>query len=511
MSANQLRKKIKKELQGSSLAIKWALASSFFIFIVFTSFAFITYKTSVNLIVKKERTNLEYIIKGVTDRLSNITEDLTVTTTMNQLKTSMSTINDLDNKKIEIEGSLDELDSFIAELGAKPLFLTIYSNEKKLLFKTQPGYTTLLNTKNTKPKIQTIDQKTGFLITHPIYSKNKNKRIGYVQAFYELSSFYDMRSRLLVTLLILEVISLILSSILGFILPFYFLKPLKLLKNTMDTIRKDPQSDVHVPKLQSNDELSDLAEIFNEMLDRMRRYIEQQEQFVEDVSHELRTPVAIIEGHLSLLNRWGKEDPKILDESLTASLQEITRMKSLVQEMLDLSRVEQVDIQYASNTINAKQVIYQVFNNFKLIYLEFTITLDDDLAEEVMLNIYRNHLEQLLIVLLDNAVKYSTTRKEVHISISRTRDNFEVAIQDFGEGIPKVDLEKIFNRFYRVDKARARNKGGNGLGLSIAKKIVENYKGRIEVESVINQGTVFHIFIPIFIKEENNDESKKNQ
>ena len=99
-------------------------------------------------------------------------------------------------------------------------------------------------------------------------------------------------------------ISLIVSSVLGFILSSYFLKPLKVLRDTMDTIRKDPQSDVHMPEINTRDELADISEIFNEMLDRMRRYIEQQEQFVEDVSHELRTPVAIMEGHLNLLNRW---------------------------------------------------------------------------------------------------------------------------------------------------------------------------------------------------------------
>lgn len=187
----------------------------------------------------------------------------------------------------------------------------------------------------------------------------------------------------------------------------------------MDTIRKDPESDAHMPEINTNDELADLAEIFNEMLDRMRTYIEQQKQFVEDVSHELRTPVAIMEGHLSMLQRWGKDDPEVLDESIAASVQELRRMKSLVQEMLDLSRAEQVDIQYTHETTNAKEVTYQVFNNFKMLYPEFTFTLDDDLTDEAILSIYRNHFEQIIIIILDNAVKYSTERKEVHISISR--------------------------------------------------------------------------------------------
>lgn len=493
----KLKNKQKKELKGPSLTIKWASASSFFIFVVFTIFAVITYQSSVSLIVDKERENVERTVAEVALRLSESDNELTVTEVYEQLRASSVNQDNLSMNKLAVEGSLFELDTMLSELGQPSLFLSVYDSSEKLIFETQKTKSKLLQKEQEKPVILTIDDKTGFLIIHPVVSKQSRERIGYIQAFYELSSFYEIKSHLLTTLIILELIALVVSSILGFILSSYFLKPLKVLRDTMDTIRKDPQSNIHMPDIHSNDELADIAEIFNEMMDRMRRYIEQQEQFVEDVSHELRTPVAIIEGHLSLLNRWGKQDPEVLDESLEASLQEIVRMKSLVQEMLDLSRAEQVDIQYSNSTSNAKQVVYQVYNNFKILYPDFVITLDDDLFSDVTIGIYRNHFEQLLIIILDNAVKYSTKRKEVHISISKTFNEFEIAIQDFGEGIPKEDLDRIFDRFYRVDKARARNKGGNGLGLSIAKKLVENYGGRIDAESVVHQGTIFRIFLPI--------------
>ncbi len=299
------------------------------------------------------------------------------------------------------------------------------------------------------------------------------------------------------TLIVLEVVSLILSSVLGYFLSTYFLKPLKVLRDTMDTIRRDPLSDVQMPEIGTNDELADLSEIFNEMLERIRVYMELQQQFVEDVSHELRTPVAIMEGHLSMLQRWGKDDPAILEEGLSASVQELSRMKTLVQEMLDLSRAEQVEAHYSHEVTNAKEVTHQVYNNFVMLYPEFTFTLDDDLTEEVQLKIYRNHFEQLIIIILDNAVKYSTDRKEVRLSIQLINGKFEISVQDFGEGIPQEDLERVFHRFYRVDKARARTKGGNGLGLSIAKQLATSYKGRIVAESVVGQGTIFRIYLPI--------------
>lgn len=498
-----MRKLFKKhgELKGPSLTIKWAFTSSFFIFVVFTIFAVITYKSSVNLIVAKERNNVEKTISDVSSRLANSDEELTLVNTYRTLTESSNLDNALYDRNMTLEGNMLRIDSFVAELGQPQLSLDIYNLDKKLIFKTQEVYHPLVQTEHKSPTIVTLDDKNGFLSIEPIYSKETRERIGYAQIFYELSDFYEMRSKLLLTLIVLEIVSLVLSSFLGFLLSSYFLKPVKILRDTMEIIRQDPQADVHVPEITTNDELADLAMIFNDVIDRIRMYIKQQEQFVEDVSHELRTPVAVIEGHLSLLNRWGKDDPEILEESIQASLQEIERMKSLVQEMLDLSRAEQVDVYYGNETSNAKEVTYQVFNNFKLLYPEFTFTLDDDLENERQLKIYRNHLEQIMIIIMDNAVKYSMERKEVHVSISSTLNEFEIAIQDFGEGIPDEDIDKVFNRFYRVDKARARTKGGNGLGLSIAHKLIESYKGHISVESSLGQGTIFRIFIPMIEEE----------
>ena len=164
-------------------------------------------------------------------------------------------------------------------------------------------------------------------------------------------------------------------ALLSYGLSSWLLEPIDLINDTIGKINGDDESDalanLRVPELKHEDELAELGRLFNKMLDRMQRYIEQQQQFVEDVSHELRTPVAIIQGHLSLLKRWGKDDPAVLDESIEASLQEIARMKSLVQEMLDLSRAEQVEIQFGKEITDAKEVGLQVFNNFQMIHPDF--------------------------------------------------------------------------------------------------------------------------------------------
>ena len=292
-------------------------------------------------------------------------------------------------------------------------------------------------------------------------------------------------------------IVLVLSAAAGYGIAIYFFRPIKQMVDTMDAIEEDTLSETRIKISKSKDEFTDLSVHINGLLDKMALYVTQQKQFVEDVSHELRTPTAIVEGHLKLLNRWGKEDPQILDESLAASLTEIQRMKTLVQEMLDLSRAEQVEIHYKNEVTPIRNVVLHTFHNFKMLYPDFVFNLDDDLNREIYVNIYRNHFEQILVILMDNAVKYSTDRHEIHLSISESMSYVQIAIQDFGEGMSQEDQQKIFSRFYRVDKARSRNKGGNGLGLSIAKELLEGYKGDITVESVLGHGSVFRIQLPI--------------
>ncbi|CAI2802035.1 Signal transduction histidine-protein kinase ArlS [Apilactobacillus kunkeei] len=302
-------------------------------------------------------------------------------------------------------------------------------------------------------------------------------------------------------LFVILIIGIFFSAALSYFLSSYMLRPIKIISNTIHSVKESPETDSRVPKLTQNDELTDLGDLFNDMIDTMQRYIDQQQQFVEDVSHELRTPVAVIQGHLDMLSRWGKDDPEVLDESIKSSIYEINRMKSLVQEMLDLSRAEQVEINYGNKTTDVQDVVHQQYNDFQMIHPDYKFILDDDIGEETIIQIYRNHLEQILIILLDNAVKYSKKRKEIHISLSRKYRYVDIAVQDFGEGLSQESIDKIFNRFYRVDKARSRNQGGNGLGLSIAKRLVEAYNGKINVESSSGYGSIFTISFPILSKD----------
>lgn len=473
-----------------TLTIKWTLLTSLFIFILFSIFGVITYKSSKDVLIKEEEKIFIMTHAEMEKRLSVSGEEIT------EKNVNFLLANKALDDKIIIGSSL-EISSFMAELSQPELTTTIYDSQKNIVFNTSDKPLKYNGTENREVSEHAVDHQKGFVLTQPVVSDKTDKVIGYIQLFYDTSVIQKVINKLLANIIILLLIGVLVTLLLAFVLSSYFLRPLREITSVINQIKTDPQSDIRIPELSSKDEFNDLAEVFNDMMDRMHKFIEQQQQFVEDVSHELRTPVAIIEGHLKLLNRWGKDDPEVLEESLEASLQEIIRMKSLVQEMLDLSRLEQVEFQHKNDVSLSKEVIHQTYNNFKILHPEFTFILDDDLTKERQVKIYRHHFEQLLIILLDNAVKYSTTRKEIHLSISKTRDNLEIAIQDFGEGIAPEDLGQIFNRFYRVDKARSRHKGGNGLGLSIAKELVESYGGTILAESALEVGTIFRIELPL--------------
>ena len=276
----------KRELKGPSLTAKWAFASSFFIFVVFTIFAVITYKSSINLIVANERKSLERTMTEITSRLADADQALNSEMAYRLVSKASEADTGGDYERAVLEGKTLKIDPYISDLGQEEMHLYIYDLERTLILNTESLEMELMQLERKDPTITTIDGLTGFLAVEPVYSKTTGEKVGYCQTFTELSAFYEIRSRLLLTLIVLEIVSLILSSVLGYFLSTYFLKPLKVLRDTMDTIRRDPLSDVQMPEIGTNDELADLSEIFNEMLERIRVYKELQQQFEEDVSHE---------------------------------------------------------------------------------------------------------------------------------------------------------------------------------------------------------------------------------
>ena len=376
--------------------------------------------------------------------------------------------------------------------------IRVFDTSRALLFQTQKWQ----DTPQVSGKLETqfVTLSTGeesVQVMMPILSRNTRVLIGHLQVTNRMAKLVELKKQLRFLFLQLIIMEGLVSVGLAYFISRLISKPIEEIHDIIASINEENIETKRLIVPKKNDEFAIVSQQFNELLDKISFYISQQKHFVEDVSHELRTPVAIVEGHLKLLNRWGKDDPEVLEESLTASLSEIQRMKTLVQEMLDLSRAPQVREQYKDATTEVVATLEQIVTNFKVLYPDFTFISDIDTKKEIISPIYRNHFEQVIIILLDNAVKYSTNRKEIIVSLSPTTEAVEIGIQDFGMGLSEEDKKKVFSRFYRVDQARSRERGGNGLGLSIAKELIEGYNGKISLTSHLNQGSVFKVKLPV--------------
>ncbi|MCI1985801.1 MAG: HAMP domain-containing histidine kinase [Lactobacillus sp.] len=488
-----------------SLAFKWTAVVGVGIFVTFLVFSLILYGATGQILASQERSTLRDTLNAVEQRLSPIATKLTDKNVSPLLEVDGSDYQTSAGTGVSLVGGNDEsvfADSVIQKLSRADVSVAVYNNGGDQIFSSRNQDQPLNKVTTTTIKQVKTNDFNGLVVTAPIVSSTTGKHLGYVQITDRMKAIHATMRRVFNMILLLSGVALLVSLLVGYIMARRFLRPIRSITKTINVVNEEPQSSVRIPELKQNDELGDLVNEFNGMLDRIQRFIDQQGDFVQDVSHELRTPVAILEGHLQLLNRWGKDDPEVLEESLSASLQEITRMKSLIQEMLDLTRADQVDVQFPNAVCDLNQILEQVVNDFKMIHPDFVFILDNDLEGSVFVRVYRNHLEQVLIILLDNAVKYSLTRKEIHISAARNSDGVALVVQDFGEGLSNEDRDRVFNRFYRVDKARSREKGGNGLGLSIAQQLVESYHGEITVDSALGHGSAFRIDLPTITEEE---------
>ena len=252
----------------------------------------------------------------------------------------------------------------------------------------------------------------------------------------------------------------------------------------------------------TKNELKDLASVINSMLDRIERSYNSQKQFVSDASHELRTPISVIRGYTDMLKRWGKDDPEILDEGIAAILQETEGMKELVESLLFLARHDKKTLMMEISSFDPSELIREIKKEEEMVHDQYNFR--TGIIESSLVKADRNMIKQVLRILCDNAVKYSPQGTEVILSCtSDEHGTCCLSVKDQGQGITQEDLPKVFDRFYRSDKARKSDTGGHGLGLSIARIIVVAHNGKIRVRSKPGSGTVFSVILPAMGEGEN--------
>ncbi len=270
--------------------------------------------------------------------------------------------------------------------------------------------------------------------------------------------------------------------------------------NLVDDLRRAADSidagrlDDRLPASSEN-EIGELANSLNRLLDRLQRRADAQGRFVADASHELATPVAGIRGYTSILRAWGAEDERVREEAIDAIDRESKRMARLTSDLLNLLHADQ-GLRLQSERFDLNHVARERLAATASRYLDDDIEFIGPEDESLVMVGDPDRVEDVMSILLDNAAKYTPRGGSVALMTNRKRDDVIFLVSDTGKGIPESDLPRIFDRFFRSDVARSGGESGFGLGLSIAKSMVDNMGGDISVDSTLGEGTTFTVRLP---------------
>lgn len=257
----------------------------------------------------------------------------------------------------------------------------------------------------------------------------------------------------------------------------------------------------------SRDEIGFLAYSINDLAASLQRYRDTRRAFFSNISHELRTPVTYLQGYSKVLADGMIQSEKEKEQYLSIIYQESVRLEHLINDLFDLSKMEEGQLKLSMEWLDLKQIVTTAVQKVKLKAENKQLSLQMDLYDRIpLIRGDRKRMEQVLLNLLENAIRY-TESGSIHVRLMKQKGSTVLSISDTGVGIPKNELPYIFERFYRVEKSRAREFGGTGLGLSIVKKYVEMQGGTVRVDSQIGVGTTFTLTFIHEKAEKGRDES----
>lgn len=329
------------------------------------------------------------------------------------------------------------------------------------------------------------------VVNYPIIGQfdTGERRLGTVQVGRVIDDL-DEINRLTTATVFIGAATLSLSVfVLAFILPI-ILKPLNDIVGVADQITSADDLSVRIAAPTQHDELGSLVQVFNQLMERLERLFKTQQRLLGDVSHELRTPLTAMRGNIDLIRRVGA-DPELLDSTET----EMDRLTRLVTDLLSLARAEVGGLPIRQEELDLDMIFMRTYEQMERLKGEVKLVLRGVDQARVLGD--PDRLKQLIINLVTNGLKYTDAGGNVWVSLICENDEAVITVEDSGIGIPAADLPNIFTRFYRVNKARTRQRGGAGLGLAIVKTIVDAHEGTIHVESEVNKGTTFVVRLPL--------------
>ncbi|MGX9135072.1 ATP-binding protein [Rummeliibacillus sp. JY-2-4R] len=364
------------------------------------------------------------------------------------------------------------------------------SNDQKLLKKINGKYT---KTKQSKTRLISAEngEEEVLIVRVPMNDGNNSS-----MEIAERLSGLETRKEILRGILVLcTIIAALLSLLGGRWLANTIMRPISHMIKTIEEIEQSGVLKKVITQNKANDELQIMASTFNRMIDRIQSNMEKQKRFISDASHELKTPLTVIKSYANYLRRHGMENSQMAGEAIQSIHSEATRIQKMTDTFLELATLEKEN-ELEMKEVNIVELCISTINELKYVKKREIIFhyVDDPIV------IYADELKvkQVLVILLDNAMKYSNER--IDVFLEKNKQAVIVCVKDYGIGIPETEINNIFERFYRVDKARSRESGGTGLGLAIAKSIIVQHNGEVTIKSWEGIGTEVKVLLPILQK-----------
>jgi heavy metal sensor kinase len=354
----------------------------------------------------------------------------------------------------------------------------------------------LTNARNRKETLEEINSDGGRIafriISTPVYRNGKLIEIIQLgtQLHYVKRNLSHFRDNILIALPII----LVFGTLGGWVLARRSLSPIGYIAVKAQSITSQNLSERLIVR-GTGDEMDDLIRTINAMIARLESSFKRMAEFTADASHELKTPLCAMRGEAEVLLLKERKAEEY-QEGLAHFIEQFDHLNQMINDLILLSKLDTTEVALKMAPLRLDLLIKDLCNFFQVLAEQKNIALEIGTLEEVTVIGDKIRLQQLFTNLIDNAIKY-TTQGAIRVAAKKDEDAVAIKIVDTGMGIPEEEREKIFKRFYRMDKSRSRETGGVGLGLSIAEWVVHAHHGRIEVDSEINRGSTFTVYLPL--------------
>ncbi|MBR5738394.1 MAG: HAMP domain-containing histidine kinase [Lachnospiraceae bacterium] len=346
---------------------------------------------------------------------------------------------------------------------------------------------------------ESFQSSTNFLefVVPVMHSGSGGKVITSVLVFSSTTDWIqESLSRVKQAMLLIEIIMLVVMTVLAIYISYLLTRPINTVAFEVEKLRVG-HLDHDISQIRSYKEVDAIMESTSQVIDNYRKMEESQERFVSNVSHELRTPMASIRVLADSLIGQENVPEEMYQEFLSDISFEIDRESRIIDDLLSMSRLSHAEDSMNISTVNINEFVLNILKTLRPIAEKRNIEIVYESFRSVTADVDQMKLNQAFSNLIENAIKYDQDGGMVKVSLDADHEYFYFRVADNGIGIPEDALPRIFDRFYRVDKARSRETGGTGLGLSITKQIVLLHYGVIKAESKIDEGTTFTVRIPL--------------